>query len=212
MAVPPLNLSEARPVVSASASVPLSIPPLGIPLLPLSSAAGNPPKFGLSLNLSALPPGASKSASHQVIICLPHRDYATESQFKEFRDSLTQVFGPKAVLTQLGHDPNRWLVESDSTIPALQTIDTAYQEAAHLPTLIDQANHEHAQLSQQIEQSIAEIDAIRAEKEALAVEAAVLREKLRVAREDTQRFSEVACRIKRDFDDFVEKTGANVPK
>jgi seryl-tRNA synthetase len=106
-------------------------------------------------------------------------------------------------------------VESESgpsSIPTLQTIDTAYQEVTHLPILIDQANHEHAQLSQQIEQSIAEIETIRADKEALAIETAVLKEKLRVAREETQRFGEAALRIKRDFDEFVEKTGANVPK
>jgi hypothetical protein len=117
----------------------------------------------------------------------------------------------------LGTDPNRWVVESDgesgpSSIPTLQTIDVSYQEVAHLPVLIDQANNEHAQLSQQIEQSIAEIDAIRAEKEALAIETAVLREKLRVANDETQRFGQAAMRIKRDFDEFVQRTGANIPQ
>jgi hypothetical protein len=97
-------------------------------------------------------------------------------------------------------------------IPSLQAIDSAYQEARHLPVLIDQANQEHLQLSQQFEHNLSEIDAMKAEKEALAVEIAVLREKLRVAREEANIFSDATVRVKRDFDLFLEKTRVGVAK
>jgi hypothetical protein len=96
---------------------------------------------------------------------------------------------------------------SESAVPSIQAVDAAFQDAEHFPFLVEQADAEGALLAAQIDQTRAEIEALRAEKERAAVEVAVARERLRVTQGEAARFAEAAVRVKRDFDIFVKKLG-----
>jgi hypothetical protein len=154
---------------------------------------------------------------HDVVICLPFTEFSNDLHFDDLVKSLDSRFGHGAQIGQIRRSPADWVVEraaapGESAIPTLQTIDAAFQDVTHLPWLIEQADAEYAELANQIEESREDIDRLVAEKQELAVGNAVLAERLRAAREDAQRISDGAARVRRDFDLFLHKFGPRVTK
>ena len=214
---PEPQLRALGSAASAPQLAPTAVPTLSFgfgnpnPSVPSLSLAGGPglPSLGLGgsnkLDLTRLPPAASRRERHEVVICVPYVDLEGNDAVEEFKASAPGVFGEVA----FSNCPDsRLIVEpkgKESAIPSLQVIDAAYQESEHLPLLIDQANDECAKLAHQIELMIAEMEALKTEREALKVGNAVLEERIRGVKEDSRRFAEAAVRVKRDFDSFVQK-------
>lgn len=203
--IPSLNLSAAPAIPSLNLSAAPAIPSLN---LGRQRAPGAP---SLGLNLSNLPPASSKNEKHKIIICLPLSTFTDSSELQNLRDQITDTFEPEASLSQLTNFPERWIVESgnseETAIPTIQMVDSALQEVDSIPLLIDQSNDTYAKLSDEIERNISEIEVLKAKKESLKVQNAVLQEKIKTAQEEKKRFADAAIRVKRDFDIFVEKIG-----
>lgn len=214
---PPVpSLLPLGSAASAPQLAPTSVPALNFgfgnpnPSVPSLAIAGETvPGLGLAgsgrLDLSRLPPAASRKEKHEIVICVPYIDLETDAQLSEFRQTARKLFGDVSVcecpIERVIVEPNG----EQSAIPSLQAIDAAYQESEHLPLLIDQANDECSKLSHQIELSITEMEALKTEREALKVGNAVLEERIRSVQEDSRRFADAAVRVKRDFDNFVAK-------
>jgi hypothetical protein len=230
--IPRLDLGAGPRTLSVSSSSPLAIPALNLSAVPKVNdpsptserpidvgahhcAAPPIPLFqpAVSLSLESLRTGAPPPfARSEVAICVPYATFKNKAQFASLEANLTSRFGRAAVLTQIRLSPEEWVIEnsrpgSESAIPSLQTLDAAFQDIEHCPFLIDHAEAQGAALASQIEQARAEIEAIRAEKERLAIETAVLRERVRTTQEEGRRFAEAAVRVKRDFDAFVQRLG-----
>jgi outer membrane murein-binding lipoprotein Lpp len=164
-----------------------------------------------------LPVRRARQERHDVVICLPFAEFSDDLHFDDLVKSLGSRFGQGTQIRPIRRSPSEWVVEraaapGESAIPALQTIDAAFQDVSHLPFLIEQADAEYAELARQIDESRDEMDRLVAEKQELAVGNAVLAEKLRAAREDAQRFGDGAARVRRDFDVFLQKFGPQATK
>jgi hypothetical protein len=141
-----------------------------------------------------------------------YAELATDAELRDLEGRLPEHFGEFTEIAQIRKSPPEYVIENGrqtvaSAIPSSQAIDAAFQDTEHLPFLIDQADTEGARVSAQIEHTREEIDVLRIEKEGLAIDTALLRERLRNVREETKKFSEAAVRVKRDFDAFLGKVG-----
>jgi hypothetical protein len=153
------------------------------------------PSAGLGLEglvASAPPP----PARFGVVICVPYAEFTTEAQFASLDANLASRFGREVTMAQIRQSPEHWVIEnsrpgSESAIPSLQMLDAAFQVIEHHPFLIDQAEAEGAALSAQTEEARMEIEAVCAKKERLAIEIAILQEKVRVTQRDSRKFADV---------------------
>ena len=139
-----------------------------------------------------------QSQKNDVIICFPYQKF-DDNEFVE-------NFGETPSITQLG---NSVILECDrnhdSSIPSLNVIDESYQNIEILPNMINKVNQESANVLSMIEELMIEIEELKLIKEKSEIESAVLKEKIRKTKEDRNKFNEAASRLKRDFDNFLEK-------
>ena len=222
--IPKLHLAPCVPnstslgsCLSSVASTP-QMATLAIPHLNLSGRASNPdignvslgstlPSLGLPqlLDLSAFPPAASKKERHDVVICVPFTELSTDVQATQFRECATSVFGNVTVsdvpISCLVVEPE----DIDTAIPTLQEIDAAFQDAEHLPFLIEQVEEQCVKLARQTEQNISEIEALKAEQQALMIEKAVLAERIRATKEDITQIMDVRAGLSLDIEKLSRK-------
>jgi predicted nucleic acid-binding Zn-ribbon protein len=76
-------------------------------------------------------------------------------------------------------------------------IDAAFQEVAHFPARMERLTREYGELGQFIETSAAEVERLSAERERMATENSVLRERIRSTREQSREFAAASAAVLR---------------
>ncbi|OHT04321.1 hypothetical protein TRFO_28211 [Tritrichomonas foetus] len=158
-----------------------------------------------SLDLTNLPPQASKNETHYVYVCLLY-SHSTFDREKDVNQFVANNFKGISV-TPSEFDQNIVCEVNDNTesIPSLQTVDHSYQVLEHYPSLIEQTTSESNYLTQYIEDTLSEISEFRDKKEYLRIQNAIMKERIRVAKEEKLRFEANAKQLKKDFDAFMSK-------
>ena len=196
----------------SSASTP-QLATLASPNLSLSGRASNPeiagtnfgstlPSLGLPqlLDLSGFSPTSSKKEKHDVVICIPYAELANDVQAKDFHSVASTVFGE---VTVTDVPISCLVVEPDgpnNAVPTMQDIDVAFQNIEHLPYLIEQVEEQCVRLARQTEQSMSEMEALKAEQQALMVEKAVLAERISGLRQETKQIEERTAGLRKHVD------------
>ena len=190
--MPRLNLSN----------IPRQAQSVGLTRSETVSSASVPALNIASLNLTGLPPHSAQNEQHLIYICVPlnkSKDQKTviNNKMRNFEQN-----------NQIIEVDNNIVIEGDDSsdaIPTIQALDLAWQNLNHLPALINQTTAECVSVTTHIEKTLANIAAMRDMKEALKIEIALAKERIKVANEEMEKFSDYRHKLKNDFDVFISK-------
>lgn len=146
------------------------------------------------LNLVNLPPASYKEESHEVIICIPYKEFTTSQnpilsqpkydEFSIFQTKLNKLFGEQANLTQVSSVPPQFVVNQDQI--SLSDIDSAFQNTEHLTPMINECNQEIIQLTRDIDEKITDINRLEKMKEQLLVKIEVMKSQINSNKEQVK--------------------------
>ncbi|KAH0792293.1 hypothetical protein GPJ56_003819 [Histomonas meleagridis] len=199
--IPPLNLNAKPAHIKALGSDP-TIPPLNLSLVSTprnNTPILNQPSRSISigalgdqaeLDLAQISTETNKRERHDVLLCIPYYVFSTKSELESFTKLIPCKFGEGSEITQVSNFPiDTYVIEgapnsgAPRTIPSLQNIDAAYQNIENIPFLIDQTTKECTLLTSHIEQTLERIEDLRNEREKQKIENALLKERIKVAKQ-----------------------------
>ena len=103
------------------------------------------------------------------------------------RDTTRTVYLCFPYSNTLGKDGERPVFVTDQ-VPDFFTVDTAFQNIAVIPKLIESTEEESSNLTSFIEETVGQISEATKEREELAAEIAVLKEKIRKKNKELEKF------------------------